>query len=158
MTSRMISRRTSNAIGGLVAALVAATLFFVPSSAQSSPSRSYSSLVSEWRMTRLEQDGVRVPYSGQIIFTRAATMSVQAMNPDGDAPDTPYTVDGYEAFYGTVAVERKAGTFAVKVRSAAARSLIGETLTRRFKVSANRLVLTPIDSSEGWRVIYRRVR
>jgi hypothetical protein len=31
-------------------------------------------------------------------------MSVQAMNPDPGEADTPYTVNGYEAFYGGVSV------------------------------------------------------
>jgi hypothetical protein len=52
-----------------------------------------------------------VPYSGQIVFTKAGTMSVQALNPDRDAPDTPHTLNGYEAFYGTFEVDRPAGTF-----------------------------------------------
>ena len=84
-------------------------------------------------------------------------MAVQAMNPDASAPDTPYTVNGYEAFYGDVAVDRRAGTFIVTVESAAARALIGQQLTRVFDVSGRTLVLTPADPSEGWRVTYERV-
>ena len=97
-----------------------------------------------------------VPYSGQIIFTRSGTVSVQAMNPDTSAPDTPYTINGYEAFYGTVAVNKAAGTFDVTVESAAVRNLIGQRLTRVFKVSGDRLVLTPTDPAEDWRVTYKR--
>jgi hypothetical protein len=97
-----------------------------------------------------------VPYSGQIVFTGSGTMSVQAMNPDTSAPDTPYTVNGYEAFYGSVRVDKRARTFAVTVESSAVRDLIGQTLTRNFRVSGNTLVLTPVDPAEGWRVTYRR--
>jgi Lipocalin-like domain len=133
------------------------------------PQRGMGPLVGAWRMTSLEvgTDGnlQRVPYSGQIIFTRSGTMSVQAMNPDAEAPDTPYTLNGYEAFYGTVAVDRAArvtgrhrarGTFAVTVESSVVRDLIGQRLTRVFKVSRNKLVLTPTDPAEGWRVTYER--
>lgn len=139
-----------------VALLVAAFSFAQPSTAH----RDTSQLVGGWRMTSLETGtpgNLRpVPYSGQIIFTRSGTMSVQAMNPGVSAPDTPYTINGYEAFYGTVAVNKAAGTFVVTVESAAVRDLIGQRLTRVFKVSGDRLVLTPRDPAEGWRVTYKR--
>lgn len=132
-----------------------------PSSAQ--PSRAHhgtSPLVGNWRMTTLEvgtEGNLQpVPYSGQIIFTKSGTMSVQAMNPDANAPDTPYTVNGYEAFYGTVTVDKTARKFVVTVDSSAVRDLIGQRLTRNFNVTGNRLVLTPADPAEGWRVTYQR--
>ncbi|MEV0563665.1 lipocalin-like domain-containing protein [Dactylosporangium sp. NPDC050588] len=141
----------------LAVALLAATFSFAqPSDAH----RGTSPLVGGWRMTSLEvgtPGNLRpVPYSGQIIFTTSGTMSVQAMNPDTSAPDTPYTINGYEAFYGTVAVNKTAGTFVVTVESSAVRNLIGQRLTRVFKVSGDRLVLTPTDPAEGWRVTYKR--
>ncbi len=146
----------------LTVALATALLVFAPPFAQpSSAQQGIGPLVGEWQMTSLEVstegDLQSVPYSGQIIFTKSGTMAVQAMNPDPDAPDTPYTVNGYEAFYGNVAVDRAAGTFAVTVESSAVRDLIGQRLTREFEVSGNTLVLTPTDPSEGWRVTYERV-
>ncbi|MEQ7127720.1 lipocalin-like domain-containing protein [Actinopolymorpha sp. B11F2] len=118
-------------------------------------------LVGAWRMTSLEvgTEGKLepVPYSGQIVFTKSGTMSVQAMNPEPDAPDTPYTLNGYEAFYGTVSVDRSAGTFAVTVESSLVRDLIGQRLTRVFEVSGDTLVLTPPDPAEGWRATYERI-
>lgn len=118
-------------------------------------------LTGQWRMTSLEAgtegDLEPVPYSGQIIFTDADTMAVHAMNPDTDAPDTPYTVNGYEAYFGDVAVDEDDGTFAVTIESAAVRDLIGQTLTRNFEVSGDTLVLTPADPAEGWRVTYERL-
>jgi hypothetical protein len=139
-----------------VALLVATFSFAQPGMAH----RDTSPLVGGWRMTSLETGtpcNLRpVPYSGQIIFTRSGTVSVQAMNPDTSAPDTPYTINGYEAFYGTVAVNKAAGTFVVTVESAAVRNLIGQRLTRVFKVSGDRLVLTPTDPAEAWRVTYKR--
>jgi lipocalin-like protein len=144
-------------------ALVLALLVSAPSIAQpSTGDRGMGRLVGEWRMTSLEVGSEgnleRVPYSGQIIFTRSGTMSVQAMNPDPNAPDTPYTRTGYEAYYGTVAVDRAAGTFELTVRSSLVRDLIGQRLTRNFDVSGDRLVLTPTDPAEGWRVTYKRVK
>ena len=95
-----------------------ALLVFAPSFTQSgSAHRSVNRLVGEWRMTSLEvgtEGNLRpVQYSGRIIFTRSGTVSVQAMNLDPDAPDTRYTTNGYEAFYGSVSVDRASGTFDV---------------------------------------------
>ena len=119
-----------------------------------------SPLVGAWRMTSLEvgtEGNLQpVPYSGQIVFTEACTMSVQAMNPDANAPATPYTRNGYEAFYGTVAIDDAAKRFVVTVESSLVRNLIGQSLTRVFDVSGDTLVVTPADPSEGWRVTYER--
>jgi hypothetical protein len=120
-----------------------------------------SPLVGAWRMTSLEVSngaGVlqRVPYSGQIVFTGAGTMSVQAMNPDVSAGPTPYTVNGYEAFYGPVAIDDVNGTFVVTVESSLVRDLIGQKLERRFEVSGDTMILTPADPREGFRVTYER--
>jgi lipocalin-like protein len=140
-----------------LALLVSAPPFAQPSMAD----RGMGRLVGEWRMTSLEvgtEGNLQpLPYSGQIIFTKSGTMSVQAMNPDANAPDTPYTVNGYEAFYGTVTVDKAAGTFVVTVESSLVRDLIGQRLARVFDVSGDTLVLTPTDPAEGWRATYERV-
>jgi hypothetical protein len=146
----------------LALALALTLLGSAPSFADSSTARRGTSLlVGAWRMTSLEvgtgEDREQVPYSGQVIFTKSGTMSVQAMNPDPDAADTPYTVNGYEAFYGRVSVDKAARTFVVTVESSVARELIGQRLTRVFEVSAKTLVLTPADPAEGWRVTYERL-
>lgn len=112
-----------------------------------------------WRMTSLEvgAEGAleEIPYSGQIAFT-TDTVSVQAMNPDTQAADTQFTLGGYEAFYGNANIDAEAGTFTVTVESAAARGLIGQTLERRFEVTNDTLVLTPVDPADGFRVTYER--
>ncbi len=112
-----------------------------------------------WRMTSLEvgTEGAlkETPYSGQIAFVKG-TVSVQAMNPDAKASDTEFTLGGYEAFYGKADIDAKVGTFAVKVESAAARDLIGQTLERRFEVSNDTLVITPVNPADGFRVTYER--
>ena len=132
-----------------------------PGSAQTRPAeRIPATLMGSWRMTRLEFGGPAnyqtVPYSGQIIFTTTGNVAVQAMNPNTSAPDTPYTVKGYEAYYGTVTADRAAGTFTMTIQSAAARDLIGQKLTRVFKVTGKTLVLTPVNPAEGWRATYER--
>lgn len=127
-----------------------------------SPGTSTSSsdpLVGEWQMTSVEvgtaDDLQPVPYSGQVIFTDAGTMSVQAANPDTAAPDGPYTVGGYEAFYGNV-TNVDENSFTVAVVSAVVRDLEGQSLARDFEVVGDTLVLTPTDPSEGFRATYER--
>jgi Lipocalin-like domain len=114
-----------------------------------------------WRMTSLDmQDAAgqmqNVPYSGQVIFTEGGTMSVQAMNPDPNAPDGPYTLKGYEAYYGPVTIDETEKTFEVTIESAAVRDLIGQKFERVFEVSGDQLVLTPTNPDEHWRVTYER--
>lgn len=62
-------------------------------------------LAGAWRMTTLEtgtEGNLRpTPYSGQIVFDDSGLVSARAMNPDSGAPDTPYTVNGYEAWPAT---------------------------------------------------------
>ncbi len=119
-------------------------------------------LAGAWRMTELRVGTPGhlkpIPYSGQVVFTRAGTMSVQASNPDPDAPDTAYTVNGYEAFYGSVQVDSRTRTLDVTVESALAKALVGQHLSRRFAVTGNTLILTPSDPTEGFRVTYERIR
>jgi hypothetical protein len=141
-----------------ITALALALALFVPAPAFAQDCT--SPLVGAWRMTSLEvgtEGNIQpVPYSGQVIFTEACTLSVQAMHPDANAPATPYTTNGYEAYYGPVAIDDAAKTFVVTVESSLVRNLIGQSMTRVFEVSGNTLVLTPADPAEGWRVTYTR--
>ncbi len=126
---------------------------------QASDEAGSDGLTGEWRMTSLEvgTEGAQTPtpYSGQVIFTDE-TMSVQAMNPDTSAPDTPLTVQGYEAYFGDLTTDADAGTLTVTVESAAERDLIGQTFERNYEVDGDTLVLTPSDPAEGFRVTYER--
>ncbi|OZF07830.1 hypothetical protein CH300_05285 [Rhodococcus sp. 15-1154-1] len=126
---------------------------------QASEEANSDGLTGEWRMISLEVgtsgNMETVQYSGQVIFTDD-TMSVQAMNPDTSAPDTPLTVQGYEAYYGDLTTDPNAGTLSITVESAAARDLIGQTFDRNYEVDGDTLVLTPSDPAEGFRVTYER--
>ena len=120
-----------------------------------------SPIVGAWQMTSLESaaaDGTysNVPYSGQVIFTKGGTLSVQAANANRNAEDTTYTLQGYEAYYGPVVVDDKAGTFTITVASSLVRALEGQSLVRKFDVTDDKLVITPVDASEAWRVTYDR--
>ena len=142
-----------------ITALALALALFVP--APASAQACTSPLVGAWRMTSLEvgtQGNLQpVPYSGQVIFTGSCALSVQAMNPDPNATATPYTMNGYEAYYGPVTIDDAAKTFVITVESSPVRNLIGQSLTRRFEVSGDTLVLTPENPTEGWRVTYARL-
>ncbi len=123
---------------------------------------SKSSITGAWRMTSLQVtdasgDRTEIPYSGQVIFSTGGTLSVQAMNPDAAAQPTPYTANGYEAYYGPVEVDEAKETFAITVESSLVRNLIGQRMERKFKVNADQLTITPADPKEGWRVTYERL-
>lgn len=120
-----------------------------------------SPLIGAWRMTTLEAaapDGKLqpVPYSGQLIITEASTLSAQAMNPDPNAAPTSFTMNGYEALYGSIEIDDATNTFVTTVQSALVRNLIGQKMKRAFKVSGNQMILSPVDPREGWRVTYER--
>jgi hypothetical protein len=139
------------------ACLTAAVLVTAPAWAQDAAAL----FPGAWRMVSLEVGNAAgelapVEYSGQIVFTDAGTMSVQAKNPDADAPDGPYTVDGYEAFYGSFLIDEDDRTFVVTVESSLVPDLIGQDLQRAFEISDDRLVLTPTNPEESWRVVYER--
>lgn len=143
-----------------IVALACALAAAVPAWAQNEASD--KALISgAWRMISLEAgpaDGKleKVSHSGQIVFTEAGTMSVQAVNPDTSAPPTPYVVNGYEAFYGQIQLDEQKRTFAVTVESSLVRNLIGQKLERAYEVSDKQLVLTPANPAESWRVVYER--
>ncbi|MFT2215477.1 lipocalin-like domain-containing protein [Rhizobium giardinii] len=119
-----------------------------------------SPIVGAWKMTSLEvgpQGNLQpIPYSGQLVFTQGGTLSVQAMNPDANAADTPYTTKAYEAYYGPVEIDDAKNVFAITVESSLVRNLIGQRLERKFEVSGDKLVISPVDAAEGWRVTYDR--
>ncbi|CAN7224911.1 lipocalin-like domain-containing protein [Rhizobium sp. LjRoot254] len=121
-----------------------------------------SEIMGAWRMTSLQVTDAsgkqtEIPYSGQVIFSQGGTLSVQAMNPDAAAKPTPYTANGYEAYYGPVEVDETKRTFAITVESSLVRNLIGQRMERKFEVDDDQLTITPADPKEGWRVTYERL-
>jgi opacity protein-like surface antigen len=137
---------------------IAASAFAFSSAAFANDAK--SPIVGAWKMTSLEVGPQRnlqaIPYSGQLVFTQGGTLSVQAMNPDANAADTPYTTKAYEAYYGPVEIDDAKNVFAITVESSLVRNLIGQRLERKFEVSGDKLVISPVDAAEGWRVTYDR--
>lgn len=136
--------------------LVALLLFTSPFASAAEP----SPLIGFWKMVKLEvmQDGefTQVPYSGQLIVSDKGTLSAQAMDMRPSPPDSPYTLNGYEALYGNIVIDDATGTFVNTVQSSVVKALIGQKMHRGFSVSGNQMVLTPVDKSEGWQVTYKR--
>lgn len=120
-----------------------------------------SPIIGAWQMTSLqftnpEGKVVDVPYSGQLVFADTGTLSVQAMDANPDAKPTTYTANAYEAYYGPVKIDNTAKTFTITVKSSLVRDLIGQELVRKFEVTGDQLVISPVDPSETWRVSYNR--
>ena len=100
----------------LTLALSSATLLPMAGAAQTVDEQ----LAGVWTRVSLEAADANgemqpVDYSGQIIFTADGHVAVQAMNLDPEAPDTPYTSSGYEAYYGRVVTDEAVGTFTMTV-------------------------------------------
>ncbi len=114
-------------------------------------------LTGVWQLLPPEGVAADQPHlTGQIVFSDAGTMSVQAMDPDATLA-TAYMVNGYEAFYGTFEPNEAEGTFVVTVEAALARDMIGQALERAFVVTEDRLTLTPTNPEETWSVTYERL-
>ncbi|WP_127019293.1 lipocalin-like domain-containing protein [Rheinheimera mangrovi] len=119
-----------------------------------------SPLVGAWRMVKLEVlvDGKlqSIPYTGQLIVTDAGTLSAQAMDANPKAAPTPFTANGYEALYGKISIDDSLNQFEVEIQSSLVRDLIGKKMQRKFEVTAEGMILSPLDEKEGWRVTYDR--
>ena len=119
--------------------------------------------VGAWRLVSLEQEGAdgkihRGDSTGLLVFTRDGHMSVQVMerNPQAQAPAAPeqYSQGGYEASFGTYAIDDGAHTFTYHVEGALLRTLIGKDLPRMFELSGKQLIVKSSSPNEHWRVAW----
>jgi len=96
--------------------------------------------------------------AGLAVFTRDGHMSVQVMerNPPAQTPAGPeqYSQGGYEASFGTYAIDDSAHTFTFHVEGALVRTLIGKDLPRAFEFSAKQLIVKSTRPDEHWRVAW----
>jgi hypothetical protein len=120
-------------------------------------------LVGAWRLAWLEQEGAdgkihKADSTGLLVFTRDGHMSVQVMerNPHTQTPPGPeqYSQSGYEASFGTYAIDQSTHTFAFHVEGALVRSLIGKDLPRAFEFSGKQLIVKSTSPDEHWRVAW----
>jgi hypothetical protein len=124
-----------------------------------------SKLIGAWRLAWSEDqaaDGkmVRLDETGVIIYTADGHMAVQirTLKPNGAVGSGPvnYQQDGYEGYYGAYTVNEADHTVTHHVEGALVKSLIGEKLTRVYKLSGNQLILTSSRPDEHWTICWER--
>jgi hypothetical protein len=85
-------------------------------------------------------------------------VSVQVMdrNPQAQTAAGPeqYSQGGYEASFGTYAIDDRAHTFTYHVEGALVRTLIGKDLTRVYDFSGKQLIVKSSGPDEHWRVAW----
>jgi hypothetical protein len=118
-------------------------------------------LLGAWRLSQLEElqpDGHMHPAqcSGMLTFTRDGHMTVQVMYRDSAGTSSAYTQGGYEASFGSYTVDPRGRRFVYHVEGALVRSLIGQTQERRYALSGDELVITPVNAAEHWKVTWKR--
>lgn len=148
----------------LIAVILLAIAGAAPASTQShSPAN--QPFVGAWHLAWLEQPGSdgklhRIMCCGSFIFTADGHISVQVM--DRSAQQSPaagpnqYSQGGYEASWGTYAVDPRAHTFTFHVEGALVRALIGQDLPRRYQFSGTQLIVQSTHADEHWRVAWQR--
>lgn len=119
--------------------------------------------IGAWRLAWLEEPDAngnphRVDCTGLLVYTRDAHMSVQVMQrnpqPEDQAAPVQYAQGGYEASFGTYAIDERTHTFTYHVEGALVRSLIGKDLTRVFEFSGDQLIVKSSNPNEHWRVAW----
>ncbi len=80
-----------------------------------------SPIIGAWRMTSLEVGAEgnlqAIPIQASSCSPKGAPCRFEAMNPDANAADTPYTTKAYEAYYGPVEIDDAKKIFAITVES-----------------------------------------
>jgi len=119
--------------------------------------------IGAWRLAWLEEPGAdgkihRADCTGLLVYTRDGHLSVQVMyrNPQAGADAAPaqYAQGGYEASFGTYAIDDGSHTFTYHIEGALVRTLIGQNLTRVYELSGNHLIVKSSDPNEHWKVAW----
>jgi hypothetical protein len=120
-------------------------------------------LVGGWRLISMEQQDAgpnarKVECCGLFVFTNDGHLSVQVMRrePEGQgaAASGQYSRGGYEATYGTYAVDERSHTFTFHVEGSLVADLVGKDLPRRYQFSGKQLIVTSTDSNEHWKATW----
>ena len=121
-------------------------------------------LIGAWHLVELDRPGPdgklsKIDCSGLFVFTRDGHLSVQVMErspkpqAEAAAPEQ-YSQGGYEASFGSYAVNESAHTFTFHVEGALVRSLIGKDLPRAYSLSGKQLIVKSTQADEHWRVVW----
>ena len=127
-------------------------------------------LVGTWRLVSAEErteDGRSIPLwgsapAGRLMYDDRGRMSAQLMDPRrkpfvsadrlaGTAAEVRAAFEGYEAYFGSYAVDAKAGVVVHHVIGSLFPNLIGTDQRRFFALSGNRLTLTTAPYLRGAR-------
>jgi hypothetical protein len=65
-----------------------------------------------------------------------------------------YSQGGYEASFGTYAIDEPAHTFTFHVEGALVKTLIGKDLPRAFELEGKQLIVKSTRPDEHWRVVW----
>lgn len=118
-------------------------------------------LLGAWQLAALEElDAAGKMHttecSGILIMTSDGHMSVQVMYVSPTGVSSAYSHGGYEASFGRYELDSRGHRLIYRVEGALVRSLVGQRQERRYALSGDQLVITPVDSTEHWRVTWKR--
>ncbi len=131
--------------------------------AQQKPLSESERLIGAWHLVSLGEPGAdgkikSVPdLTGSLIYTRDGHMSVQIMYPPSQSTlSNDYVRNGYEASFGTYAVNETAHTVTHHVQGSITPVLIGKDLTRAYHFAdARHLIIRSTRPDEHWLVIWQ---
>jgi hypothetical protein len=123
-------------------------------------------LIGRWHMVSMEgeeSDGTMTHHterSGMLVYTADGHVAVQVMYPEseiGALADAAYQQGGYEAFFGSYAVNEQTSTITNHYEASLVRRLIGKPLPRVMQFAPDgHLTLHAVDSKEKWSVTWER--
>jgi Lipocalin-like domain len=114
-----------------------------------------------WQLSALEEIGAdgqvnAAECTGLLIFTADGHMSVQVMYLKGAGGSNRYSQGGYEASFGKYEIDRGSHRLIYYVEAALVRPLVGQSQQRLYAFLGDKLIITPADPKEHWRVTWKR--
>jgi hypothetical protein len=92
---------------------------------------------------------------GMLIYTQDGHVSVQLMYPRAmGSLSNEYVKDGYEASFGSYAVDEATHTVTHHVEGSITEGLLGKALPRAFEFSGGRLIVRSTRAEERWSVTW----
>ncbi len=119
-------------------------------------------LIGAWHMVSMEEQGAdgklthHSDRTAMLLYTRDGHLSVQVMSPRASAADAnpAYSVNGYEASFGSFDIDDKAHTLTHHLQGANVPALVGEDLPRAYQFSNGQLTLRSTRPDEHWSVTW----
>jgi hypothetical protein len=114
-----------------------------------------------WQLSALEEIGAdgkvnAAECTGLLTFTPDGHMSVQVMYLKPAGGSNRYSQGGYEASFGTYDIDRSSHRLIYHVEGALVRPLAGQSQERLYAFIGDKLIITPADPKEHWRVTWKR--